>query len=519
MPRLIFGPQAVDPACLALPKNIHSIAYKIPPSEHLPNCKCPQAQYLRCKARIAFFGGGVFGGKSFAEMLLPLKWRRTPGFHCTIMRLDRPRIMQEGGLWDTSKLIYGQFGAEPNEQLLRWKFPSGAQVKFAFLNSEGGKAGVQKKDGAQSPIIQYDEIQEFTRKQVFYMLTRNRSSIPGIPAYIRGTLNPDPDGAPWLSEFLQWYWDPVTGYAIPERSGVVRYFVYKDNVIHWGDTEEQLKHQFGGDCDPLSFTFIRSMAEHNLIGLQNNPAYIQGLKNQDPITVEIKLKGNFKISAARGTKFSRAWFGHTEVGPSRGLRVRYWDLAGIDEDVAIEKGTDPDYVASCKMNRYRGEYFIEDISRGRLHPNDTRKLILQYAKSDGYSTAIRIEMEGGSHTKFVEAEFLELLAGYDIEFIKPSRSKTVRAGGYSAATKAKNVKLVTKAPGWYAYLSEAFFSEHEAFPRKGIGIHDDMVDACSGAFMYLAADVEQPSDDEIRDSADMISRGVAEVPWKNRWGR
>lgn len=517
--RPVFGPQAVDPHCLAIPSNAKAVARKVSPTAHLPNCQCPQAQYLRCKTRIMFFGGGVFGGKSFSELLLPLKWRQVNGFQATIFRLDRPRIMQEGGLWDTSKLIYPQFGAEPNEQLLRWRFPNGAQVKMAFLQDSGGKRGVSKKDGSQSPIIQYDEIQEFGMRQVFYMLTRNRSNIPGIPAYIRGTLNPDPDGAPWLSKFLEYYWDPKTGYAIPERSGVVRYFVYQDNVVHWADKPEELKKKLGPECEPLSFTFIRSMAEHNLIGLQNNPAYLKGLKNQDPVTVEIKLKGNFLISAAKGTKFSRAWFGHVEVGPSRGRKVRFWDLAGTDEDVAIEKGTDPDYVASCKMNRFDGEYFIEDITRDRLHPNDTRKLIALCAKRDGVETAIRIEMEGGSHTKFVEAEFLEMLAAYDVEFVKPTKAKVVRAGPYSSAVKARNVKLVTRQDGWYPVRSEIFYSEHEAFPRTGIGIHDDIPDACSGAYNYLVSEDEEPSDEDIQSTATGMTRGISVVPWKGRWGR
>lgn len=516
--RPTFGPQAVSPACLSIPKNIQLIQREATPVYHVDNCECPQSQYLRCKARMAFFGGGVFGGKSFAELMLPLRWRKVNGFQCTILRLDRPRIMQEGGLWDTSKLIYSHFGAEPNENLLRWRFPGGANVKLGFLMGESGKSGVQKKDGAQAPLIQYDEVQEFTRKQVFYMLTRNRSNIPGIPAYIRGTLNPDPDNAPWLSEFLQWYWDPATGYIIPERSGVIRYFVYLDNTVHWADTGEELKEKFGPDCDPISFTFIRSMAEHNLIGLKNNPEYLKGLKNQDPITVEIKLKGNFKVSAAKGTKFNRAWFEVANDSPYNGRIVRFWDLAGIDEDVAQEKGTDPDYVASCKMKR-RGKYFIEDITRGRMHPNDTRRLIRRCAEEDGYRCAIRIEMEGGSHTKFVEAEFLEMLAGYDVEFVRPMRSKVVRASGYSSSVKAKNIVLVRKPDNWYSYLSQAFFSEHEAFPRTGPGIHDDIVDCCSGAYNYLASEEEEPTEEELKNTAVGMTKGIESVPWKGRWGR
>ena len=67
------------------------------------------------------------------------------------------------------------------------------------------------------------------------MLSRNRSTC-GVKPYIRGTTNPDADS--WVAPFIQWYWDADTGYPIPERSGVIRYFTRLGDEIIWGDTPE-----------------------------------------------------------------------------------------------------------------------------------------------------------------------------------------------------------------------------------------------------------------------------------------
>jgi hypothetical protein len=69
------------------------------------------------------------------------------------------------------------------------------------------------------------------------MLSRNRS-VCGIRPYVRATTNPDAES--WVAEFIQWWWDPATGYAIPERSGVLRYMVQINDVIHWGNTPAEL---------------------------------------------------------------------------------------------------------------------------------------------------------------------------------------------------------------------------------------------------------------------------------------
>jgi hypothetical protein len=54
------------------------------------------------------------------------------------------------------------------------------------------------------------------------MVSRNRSTF-GVRPYIRAS-NPDADSR--VGDFLAWWIDPESGLAIPERAGVLRYYVH-----------------------------------------------------------------------------------------------------------------------------------------------------------------------------------------------------------------------------------------------------------------------------------------------------
>jgi hypothetical protein len=65
------------------------------------------------------------------------------------------------------------------------------------------------------------------------MVSRNRSTC-GVRPYIRATCNPDADS--WVADFLAWWIDPETGLRIPERAGMLRYYIRVADKIIWADT-------------------------------------------------------------------------------------------------------------------------------------------------------------------------------------------------------------------------------------------------------------------------------------------
>jgi Terminase large subunit, T4likevirus-type, N-terminal len=140
-------------------------------------------------ADIAIYGGAAGGGKTFAELLEPLRNIGNKDFGAVIFRRTTPQITNEGALWDESGKLYPMLGAKPNQNELFWRFPSGAIVSFAHLEHD---KTVLNWQGSQIPLICFDELTHFTQKQFWYMVSRNRSMC-GVRPYIRATCNPDAD--------------------------------------------------------------------------------------------------------------------------------------------------------------------------------------------------------------------------------------------------------------------------------------------------------------------------------------
>ena len=92
-------------------------------------------------------------------------------------------------------------------------------------------------DGDPPATRRFDELTHFSAHQFFYMVSRNRSTC-GVRPYIRATCNPDADS--WVAEFLAWWIDQETGLPIPERAGVLRYYIRVSGKIVWADRPEEL---------------------------------------------------------------------------------------------------------------------------------------------------------------------------------------------------------------------------------------------------------------------------------------
>ena len=173
----------------------------------------------RSKADIAIYGGAAGGGKTWALLLQPAKHEAHADFSAVFFRRTTVQIRNPGGLWDESFKLYTGSGAEPFSAALEWRFPSGAKVRFAHLEHE---KTVLEWQGAQAPLICFDELTHFTAAQFWSMTARNRS-VGLVKPYIRATCNPDADS--WVAELIAWWIDQETGLPIRSRNGKLRWFV------------------------------------------------------------------------------------------------------------------------------------------------------------------------------------------------------------------------------------------------------------------------------------------------------
>lgn len=261
-----------------------------------------QMQALSSSADIVIGGGAAGVGKTFCLLLDPLRYIDIKDFGGVIFRRLTTQIRAQGGLWDESNKIYNLAGGKANKTDLKWTFPSGAKMKFSHLEHE---KNVTNWQGSQIPYIGFDELTHFSEETFFYLLSRNRSDC-GVKPCVRATCNPDPDS--WVYELIKW-WIGEDGFPIPERQGVVRFFVKDGKTMIWGNTVEECIKKASYFINPLvdasgieakhfvkSITFIGGSLYDNKKLLQKNPEYLANLASQDEQTRLQLLEGNWKIS-------------------------------------------------------------------------------------------------------------------------------------------------------------------------------------------------------------------------------
>lgn len=416
-------------------------------------------------------------------LMEPLRYKAVKGFNAVIFRAQYTDIVKSGGLWEESEKMYGQIkNATPRIVDKQWVFRDKAgnvvsKVTFSYVNEQNYNTW----KGSQIALLGFDELCDIPEKVFFFMLSRNRSTC-GVEPYVRGTCNPDPDS--WVAKFIEWWIDQETGYAIPERSGVIRWFVRRDEQIYWADTKEELWEQFDlkteeEKAEPRSATFIMSNIYDNKELLKINPQYLGNLKAMAEVERERFLRGNWKIRPAAGLYFNRL---QVEVLETVNLKdfqyfCRAWDIAATEK----KDSNDPDFTSSTLMGKRKdGLYVVFDVINVRIKAGDVEKLIKSTAASDRAAYKgmykVRLPIDPGAAGKIVADTYVKALAGYSVNAARVTGSKIARATPFAAQW--QNGHVAVMAGTW----NGAFFSQLEAFPE---GSHDDMVDCSSDAFNEL----------------------------------
>lgn len=330
----------------------------------------------------------------------------------------------------------------------------------------------------------FDELTHFTRKQFFYMLSRNRSTC-GVRPYIRATTNPEADS--WVGEFIAW-WIDDKGYPIPERSGVIRYFVVINDEVKWADSREELAASYGVRVeDTKSFTFIASSIHDNKILLEQDPGYLANLNALSSVEKGRLLFGNWRIKPSAGMYFRREQAQVVTFIPGKIVKIcRAWDLAAT---TPTPENPSPDATAGVLMARLDdGRYIVLDVVHGRWIASDVRvkvKITAEIDKSMHPGIRIRLPQDPGQAGKEQAQSYVKHLAGYSVKTQRVSGDKITRAEPFSSQWQAGNV-LVLARP-W----NDAYFTELESFSD---GAHDDMVDASSDAFLEVTdGDIVDPA--------------------------
>lgn len=256
------------------------------PQEFRPQ-EGPQTAFLTSRADIAIYGGAAGGGKSWALLFEPLRHCKVARFGAVIFRRISKQVTNEGGLWDEAGGLYPLVGATARVGDLEYRWPSGAKVTFAHLQHEATKYGWQ---GAQVPMIGFDELTHFTESQFFYMLSRNRTTC-GVKPYVRGTTNPD--AGSWVKTFLG-PWVDRKHPLFPTASGTILFMLRVDGKIEYYRTREECAEENPGKR-PKSVTFIKASIFDNKKLLEKDPDYLANLEAQGTVEKARLLDGDWDI--------------------------------------------------------------------------------------------------------------------------------------------------------------------------------------------------------------------------------
>ena len=425
-------------------------------------------------ADIVFYGGEAGSGKTGGLVLEGLRNHDVPGFGAIIFRRTSPQLEGPGSLWDLMGQWYPLLGARLTQGPFKAVFPSGATTQLDHLQFDADK---HKHQGKGYALIGFDELPHFLESQFWYLYSRNRS-VSGVKAYVRATMNPTADS--WVKDMIAWYLDAEGRYIRPERSGVIRYFYRIDDTLEWGDTEAELRERFPHmDVAPTSFTFVLGRLADNKILLEKDPGYRAKLMALPKVDRERLLGqgkgGDWLIRPAAGLYFQRNWFRVVPAPPvDLVVVVRAYDKAATQ---VTPENKDPDWTRGVKMGVTRsGRFVVLHLASLRGSPHQVDRTMVNTAATDGKAVQILVWQDPGAAGVSDIAHIKSVLMGYRVESVVARENKVTYAGPFSTQVEAGNVDVV--AGDW----NEAFFAELEGFPD---GAHDDIVDACSRAFLAL----------------------------------
>lgn len=394
---------------------------------HTPHPR--QAVFLHLQQREALFGGASGGGKTDGNLMCALQYVDVPGYHAIAFRRTYPELVMPGGLITRSKEWLSGTDAKFNESRHDWTFPNGAVLKFGHIQHL--KDVERHERGPDYQCIVYDELTTF-QEPMYVRIVGSRLRRPSsgplskVPLRVRAGTNPGGEGHEWVK----------------------RRFLLE------------------GKANGRAFVPAR---------LRDNPsldaaAYIESLSMLDPVSLARMLEGDWDIQEG-GEFFDRAWFKIVDTEPACEQLVRFWDCAATTGERSA-------YTAGCKLGRTDdGRFVVLDMQRFRARPGERDGLIRATAESDGRDVPIRIEREGGSGGVHQADDQVRMLAGFDVDVVKPLGDKPERAAPLARQAKVGNVLLVSNG-AWIG----PFLDEFQAFPRAKL---KDQVDAASGAFLHL----------------------------------
>lgn len=441
---------------------------------------------------------------------MPLLLIDDPKTNCVMMRRTNPQLQGAGGVFETACNIYNQLpaGQRPiiKQQKMEVIFPvknggklsyTGAKIKYQQAeNVEQSKLNAQ---GLQWTFCGIDEATQFDVSQLLYFMSRLRSESKHFSRMVM-SCNPSADHP--LRTWIDWWLDEE-GYPIPERDGVKRYFIRRDDNFIWGSTKEELQDVYGENCLPLSFTFVSATIYDNPPMMENNPSYLAFLEGLNEIDKAQLLHGNWNARPKGANYFEREWVKEitTMDAPINRVGCRSYDLAATERS-QVNKSPDPTacgHVSRCNKGYYylSGNYhqdFYDDAHEiyGQFckRAGDRDAHILKQAEFDGDECTIVLPVDPGSagKTSFESMSKALTLEGFRVKPDPMPNNKSKLTRFLPFATACENGLVYVLVDTFDKPTLEFIYKQLEAFDgeRSTASKKDEFPDLYASGFNFIS---------------------------------
>lgn len=205
-----------------------------------------------CCADEVFYGGAVFGGKSFWIITHTAMHCMAWGSDANTVAFRRTYDELEGSIIEEFRRIFdGRLGVyKDNKHVFEWS--NGARTWFRHLERW---ADVQKHFSKQYTLIAFDELTHFEKKQYLYLFMRLRSPRnKAIHPQIISASNPRGMGHKWVKERFVDALKPNTVYRFNQKMD-------------------------DGSVTAVTRCYVPARATDNKGGLENDPLYLARMKS------------------------------------------------------------------------------------------------------------------------------------------------------------------------------------------------------------------------------------------------
>lgn len=395
-----------------------------------------------------------------------------------IFRRNSKMLTAPGSIWHEAVAMFSDIypkGLKIRNRDLEIVFPNGALLKFSHMQHE---SNMYDHKGAQYSLVIFDEATDFTEDMFVYLMSRMRNAYVDYQPQLFAMTNPDYNS--FLRRWIEDYYLDSEGIPIDSRAGDLRYFYRQGDKMIWGNSEKELKDQFGQEAPITSLTFIGARCDDNPPLLKADPSYKDRLLSLPDVEVKRLYYGSWFARPLASGSWKREWC-PVVYAPNidANKRVRAYDIAGSLPSPAYP---DPDWTRGVLVSKDESSvYTIEDLVSLRDRFHKVEDLILQTAVTDPRGTTVVLpcdpNAQAGAWASGMQRKLGEM--GINCRLVRPQKSKFMRFAPVSTIAQSGFMQVVNG--DWYIDLA----TELENFDPENKRLHDDIVDAVSDAVWVL----------------------------------